>query len=84
MEKKTTKEKSRKEIISKEMTFAEVMEKHPEAAEIMVRYGLHCIGCHVAYWETIEQGARAHGLSEEQIGEMLAELNRSLGKPKKK
>lgn len=45
--------------ITKEMTFGELIQKHPNAAGILGAYGLHCIGCHVAVFETIEIG-RAH------------------------
>jgi len=56
------------------MTFSEILDKIPSAAEIMTRYGLHCIGCHVAYYETIEQGSKAHGMPESDFKKMLKEL----------
>lgn len=61
--------------ITREMTFGEFMQVAPDKVSVLGEYGLHCIGCHVAFIETIEQGARAHGLSEEQIEEMIAKLN---------
>jgi len=64
-------------LISKEMTFAEVINKFPQAAPVMMDFGLHCIGCHVSAFETIEQGAMAHGLDEKQLGEMLEKMNKS-------
>ncbi|HBE03909.1 MAG: disulfide oxidoreductase [Spirochaetes bacterium GWF1_41_5] len=64
------------EKISREMTFQQVMERKPEAAEIMMKYGLHCIGCHISAYETVEEGARAHGISEDNIDNLLSELNK--------
>ncbi len=61
--------------IRKEMTLGEVVQKYPSAAFVMMQYGLHCIGCHVSAWETVEQGALGHGLSPKQLDEMLAEMN---------
>lgn len=61
--------------IEKTMTFAEVLRASPEAAAVLMRYGLHCIGCHISAFETLEQGAKAHGLTDAQIDAMVAELN---------
>ncbi|MCK4927909.1 MAG: DUF1858 domain-containing protein, partial [Candidatus Aenigmarchaeota archaeon] len=42
-------------------------------------HGLHCIGCFAAAFETLEQGAMAHGLD---IDKLLKDLNISLEKKK--
>lgn len=62
--------------IRRDMTLGEIVSRFPGAAEIMMNYGLHCVGCHVAAWESLEEGARAHGMSEAEIEEMLNELNK--------
>jgi len=64
--------------ISKEMTLGEVVGTFPDSVPVMLSYGLHCIGCHVAAFETIEQGARAHGMSDKGIEKMLAEMNKAI------
>jgi len=69
-----------KNEISKDMTLGEVVQKYPQAAEIMMSYGLHCIGCHVATWETIKQGAMGHGMGEKEIDKMVKEINDSVRK----
>jgi hybrid cluster-associated redox disulfide protein len=63
------------EKISRNMTFGELMRNFPMAGRIISGYGLHCIGCHIAVSETIEEGARAHGLSEQDIEKLITELN---------
>ena len=68
------------EKISKEMTLGEVVQKFPKAVPVMLKYGLHCVGCHVAGFETVEQGAKAHGMAEKDIEKMLAEMNESIKK----
>lgn len=66
------------EKIAKDMTLGEVVVKFPETVKIMMSYGLHCVGCHVAAYETIEQGSAAHGMDEAQIKKMLKEMNAAL------
>lgn len=67
-----------KDKITKDMTFQQVIEKYPNSVDVMLNYGLHCIGCHVASWETIEQGAAAHGLKKKDIEKMLDEMNKKI------
>ncbi len=62
------------------MTLGEIVMKHPEAVEIMLKHGLHCVGCQVANWETIEQGSRAHGMTEKEIEKMMQKINKAINK----
>ena len=61
--------------ITKEMTFAELLEKFPEAANNLAEKGLFCGGCPMAQLENIEHGAMAHGLDPEKL---IKELNKEL------
>jgi len=63
------------DMITKTMTLGEIVTKYPESADILMKYGLHCIGCSVATWETLEQGAMAHGIDGKKLDNMLRELN---------
>ncbi len=63
------------EKISKDMTFGELLKQFPKAGPVLMGYGLHCIGCHIGVSETIEEGARAHGLDDDKIDSMMKELN---------
>ena len=60
--------------INKDMTIEEAVRQYPETIPIFLNYGLHCIGCHVANWETIEQGAITHGITN--FDSMLQDLNK--------
>jgi hybrid cluster-associated redox disulfide protein len=62
--------------ITGNMTLGEAVSKYPRTMEVLFRYGLHCIGCHISAYETIEQGALAHGLSKEQVKKMIEEMNK--------
>ena len=63
--------------ITKEMMLGDVVQKYPETIEVFMNYGLHCIGCHVAAFENIEQGAMAHGV--EDVDALVKELNEAIG-----
>ena len=57
------------------MKISEVVTKWPKTMEVMLKYGLHCVGCHLSPFETIEQGALVHGLTQEELDNMLKEMN---------
>lgn len=62
--------------ITKKMIIADVVEKYgPKAERIMRRYGLYCLGCNYSVSETIELGAKSHGLSNEKMERLVMELN---------
>ncbi len=67
-----------KEKVVKEMNISQAVAEYPEIAEIMMGYGLHCIGCHVSAYESIEQGAKSHGMDDKKIDEMLIEINNAI------
>jgi len=71
-----------KQKITKDTIIADAVKLNPEAPEIMFRYGLHCIGCHISMWETIGMGCTAHGMDNKTIDKMVAELNGEAKKPK--
>ncbi|MBU0530368.1 MAG: DUF1858 domain-containing protein [Candidatus Aenigmatarchaeota archaeon] len=69
--------------ITKDMKLGEAIEIFPESTQVLLEHGLHCVGCHANPYETIEEGAKAHGMDDEQIEEMVAEINKSISKHKK-
>lgn len=74
--KKTTKKK-----IHKKMTFFELMQEDKNAAMHLAEKGMFCCGCPMALTETLEQGAKAHGIIPE---ELVEELNTKKKKKSKK
>ncbi|MEW6553031.1 MAG: DUF1858 domain-containing protein [Actinomycetota bacterium] len=58
--------------ITKDMTIQEVVESNPETIRVFLEHGLHCIGCAVARFENIEQGAMAHGID---VDALIKDLN---------
>ncbi|NMC35421.1 DUF1858 domain-containing protein [Candidatus Beckwithbacteria bacterium] len=63
--------------ISKTQNIAQIAQQNPEAVHKLVSdYGLHCLGCPMAAFESLEEGAQAHGMSAEEIDSMIEELNK--------
>ncbi len=57
--------------ITKETTIEEVVSKYPESVIVFMKHGLHCVGCHVSAFESIEEGAIAHGINVDALVEDL-------------
>ena len=66
--------------VSKEMTLLEVTRKYPEAGQVLMELGMHCLGCHMAMQETLEQGLRAHGMDNKQVEDAIKKINKKIGK----
>lgn len=57
--------------ITKDMGIMEVVQKYPQAVEVFQSAGMGCLGCAAARFETIEQGAGAHGIDVDKLIEAL-------------
>jgi len=66
--------------ITKENTIEEVVTKYPESVMVFMKHGLHCVGCHVSAFESVEEGAMAHGID---VDALVADLNK-IAESKKK
>jgi hybrid cluster-associated redox disulfide protein len=62
--------------ITKDMLIGDVVKKYPNSVNIMLDHGMECVGCHVATWETLEQGAQGHGID---VDSLVKELNKKAG-----
>ena len=57
------------------MTIGDIVKEHPEAAQVLMENGFHCLGCAMASMETLEQGAKAHGMDDKQVDKLVEKLN---------
>ncbi|MBS1267164.1 MAG: hypothetical protein MAG795_01136 [Candidatus Woesearchaeota archaeon] len=64
--------------ITKDTNIGELLTKHPQAAIAMMKHGFHCVGCHMAHFETIKQGAAAHGMNDEKLDNMIKEIKKTV------
>lgn len=60
-------------IFTKDMSIMEALQTDPRAREVFTAYGMGCIGCMGVSMESIEDGAKMHGIDPEAV---LAELNK--------
>lgn len=60
--------------ITKDMHISDVISEYPETWTIFAKRGMGCCGCMGAIDESIENGARMHGID---VDNLLAELNQA-------
>ena len=65
--------------VKRESNLGEVVFKYPQAAEILTDYGLHCVGCFASSFDTINDAAKIHDMSDEEIQEMIDRVNEVIG-----
>jgi len=63
-----------------DMLIGDIIQAFPKAAGIMLTHGLHCVGCHANIFDTIEGGARGHGIDDSEIVSMVDEINAAINK----
>ena len=61
--------------ITADTLISEGLELNPDAAEILLSTGMHCIGCAMAHGETIAQAVAVHG---EDLDALLNKLNEGI------
>lgn len=59
-------------MITKDMIIAEILIANPNAADILMKNGMGCLGCPSAQNEPLSMAADIHGLNLEVL---LSELN---------
>lgn len=64
--------------VTKDMLLGDVIQVYPETGQVMLEYGLHCVGCFANQFDTVEQGALLHGMEQEEIEEMLERVNEAI------
>ncbi|MBN2052346.1 DUF1858 domain-containing protein [Candidatus Woesearchaeota archaeon] len=67
-------------MITKQMLIGDIAIKYPKAVPIMFKHGMHCIGCGMTAYESLEQGCVGHGMSEQEIDAMVEEINKEVSK----
>lgn len=60
-------------MITKDMLIGDIIRQKPEAAGILMRFGMGCVGCPSSQMESLEQAAEVHGLSLDDLVKALNE-----------
>ena len=62
-------------VITPDMPIGDVVGKHPSTINVFLRHGLGCVGCAVARFENIREGAQVHGIN---VDALIKDLNQSV------
>ncbi len=63
--------------ITKKSIIGDVLDEHPETAELFFSIGMHCLGCPASRGETIEEACEVHGAD---VNALIDALNKTVGK----
>ncbi|HIQ73214.1 MAG TPA: DUF1858 domain-containing protein [Candidatus Blautia intestinigallinarum] len=58
--------------VSKDMLIGELLRVDPNVAPILMRAGMHCLGCPSSQMESLEEAAMVHGLD---VNVLVAQIN---------
>lgn len=67
--------KNNDQKITKDNNLAELIQNHPVLEEVLLDYGLHCVGCALNAFDSVEDGAKIHGMDDEEIQELVDRIN---------
>lgn len=57
--------------ITKDTLIGELLRVHPEKAQILMGFGMGCVGCPSAQMESLEEAAMVHGMDLTALLEAL-------------
>ena len=59
--------------IDKNTKIGDLIKEAPEKAEILLKAGMHCLGCPASQAETLEEACQVHGIN---VDVLLRDLNK--------
>jgi len=66
--------------LSRDTIISEILEKNPSKSrlltEMLLDFGIHCVGCGASTVETLGQGVLGHGYNEDQLNKLVDDLNK--------
>ena len=57
--------------ITQDMSLVDVIKTFPQTIAVFQEFGLGCLGCAAAQFETLQQGALVHGMDAAKLVEAL-------------
>lgn len=60
--------------VTKEMTIGEVIRSNPMAAQVLMSFGMGCVGCPSAQMETLEEASQVHGMDINKLVDALNQM----------
>ncbi len=62
-------------VINEKMNILELVQRYPQTVDVFHNYGMGCLGCSAASFESIEQGAAAHCID---LQALTADFNKAI------
>lgn len=60
--------------INKQTQIGELLNLNPNVKEVLLGFGLHCLGCPMSQMETIEEASMVHGVDADLVVEKVNEF----------
>ncbi len=64
--------------IDKNIGINKLINEYPDVIPVLMSYGLHCVGCAFAQHDTLEQGAKIHGIQGNDFEMMIKDVNETI------
>ena len=61
----------KEQFIDRNTVIGEIVNEYPEAAEILLGIGMHCLGCPAAQAETLEEACAVHGVDADEVADAI-------------
>ncbi len=55
------------EKVTAETLIGQIVREHPEAANVLLSIGMHCLGCPASQMESLAEAAQVHGYQPEDV-----------------
>ena len=68
------------ETVNEKTLVGEVVRNHPEAIEVLMSIGMHCLGCPASQAESLEDACMVHGFDPAQVVEAINERITAAGR----
>ena len=76
------KQQQKPQLINKDTIISEILTINPNKSalltEMLMDFGIHCVGCGASTFETLGQGVLGHGYTEDQLTKLVEDLNKAI------
>ena len=60
-------------VVTNETLIGDIVVNHPEAVDVLLSIGMHCLGCPTSSMESLEQACAVHGIPAQQVVDAINE-----------
>ena len=60
-------------MVNEKTLVGEIVRNHPEAVEVLMSIGMHCLGCPASRSESLQDACAVHGIPAEQVIDAINE-----------